>query len=122
MAKYHDSGTVCKATVNACPLGADAHIEAADEAEFENALKVKLTSEGRFLPQLKKAPKTYDSSWAQEVDEDMPDALVDYYNGGKIWSVLEAGRFTMSSMDAMRDGYLESGVLRRKEDGSLEKF
>jgi hypothetical protein len=121
MAKYHETGTICKATVKACPLGIEAHIEAASDAEFESALKDKLTEEGRFLPQLKKTSKEYDSLWAKEVEEDMPDALVDYYNGGKVWSVLETGRFTTSAMDSMLDGYLESGVLRRKADGTLEK-
>lgn len=41
MARYHDTGTVCKAEKRACPLGLSEgdHIEAADEKEFEQKLE-----------------------------------------------------------------------------------
>ena len=53
MPKYHDSGTECRATVRACPLGIseEDHIEAVDKRDFENKLQEKFreTSAEIFL-------------------------------------------------------------------------
>lgn len=46
MSKYHDSGTICKATERACPLGLSdgEHIEATDEQDFQEKLSQKMGS------------------------------------------------------------------------------
>ena len=42
MKKYHDSGTICTADKNACPLGENtSHIEASTQEEFERKLAEK---------------------------------------------------------------------------------
>lgn len=46
MPKYHDSGTVCKAGIRACPLGVsdDNHIQASSPKDFEERLAAKYSS------------------------------------------------------------------------------
>ena len=46
MPKYHDSGTVCKAGIRACPLGVsdDDYIKASSPADFEEKLDAKMSA------------------------------------------------------------------------------
>jgi len=50
MTTFHDSGSICKASLRACPLGlsADGHIEASSVEEFESKLAQKM--EGSLFP------------------------------------------------------------------------
>lgn len=45
MANYHESGSICKANKIPCPLGADSHIEANSQEEFQSALESKMKNE-----------------------------------------------------------------------------
>lgn len=46
MAKYHDSGTICKASKRPCPLGGDdEHIDAENTQDFEKKLAEKIQAE-----------------------------------------------------------------------------
>lgn len=74
MAKFHDSGTICKATKRPCPLGGDdAHIEADNMQDFENKLAEKMKVESETA----KVKVNYDDLDTEELLHEATEAFGD---------------------------------------------